>query len=80
MSHVVHTGCKLSLRMSLRKREEGQKASVAERVQMSALAPKEVVRGGEDDNANDNTNDTEDIHSLTLQKTLLERKLKNMVE
>ena len=94
-SHVVHTGCRLSLRMSLRKRE-------GERVQMSALAPREVHGGVKNDNAvntnatmnnnasmntntiphNTNTNHTDanDIQSLTIQKTLLERKLQNMVE
>ena len=101
----MHTGCRLSLRMSLRKRE-------GERVQMSALAPREVRGGVKNDNAvntnatmnnnasvntnttmnnnasmntiphNTNTNHTDanDIQSLTIQKTLLERKLQNMVE
>ena len=101
----MHTGCRLSLRMSLRKRE-------GERVQMSALAPREVHGGVKNDNAvntnatmnsnasvntnttmnnnasmntiphNTNTNHTDanDIQSLTIQKTLLERKLQNMVE
>ena len=81
--------------MSLRKRE-------GERVQMSALAPREVRGGVKNDNAvntnttmnnnaptntntishNTNTNHTDanDIQSLTIQKTLLERKLQNMVE
>ncbi|KAK8792382.1 hypothetical protein WA588_004880, partial [Blastocystis sp. NMH] len=129
--NLVHTGCRLSLRMSLRKRE-------GERVQMSALAPREVHGGVKNDNAvntnatmnnnasmntnttmnnnasvntnttmnnnasvntnttmnnnasmntntiphNTNTNHTDanDIQSLTIQKTLLERKLQNMEE